>query len=416
MTKDAIAPFDLSNRDLYRNGFPHALFDQLREHAPVFYHQATPGIMEHIGEPFWVVSRFEDVRSVSRNTETFRATDGPSIARFEPERRNNTLVSMDPPDHRRLRGLISKGFFLPRMIDQLESRIQSWCTTIVDDLLARGECDFVNDVAYRLPMNVIADVVGIPDADRAELFRWVNDMMLAGEPSLGITEADRQALEANVFTYGVQLAEDKRKNPANDVWTVLTQSKWEDESGGESQLNDWELALFFLVLVIAGSETTRNALSAGLLAFLNNPEQIDRFNKDTAVQETTADEVLRWTSPVLFFARTAACDTVLNGQQIKAGDRVSIWYPSANRDSSEFINPNAFDIGRTPNRQTAFGGGGPHLCLGSHLARKQIQNLFTELFSRCTALEVSDTHWYVAGLQNNVTCSLAPFRLRAQAK
>ncbi len=170
------------------------------------------------------------------------------------------------------------------------------------------------------------------------------------------------------------------------------------------------------MLVIAGSETTRNALSAGLLAFLKHPEQIARFNDTPALRETTADEVLRWTSPVLFFARTAACDTVLNGVDIKADERVSIWYPSANRDSREFSDPYQFDIGRTPNRQTAFGGGGPHLCLGSHLARKQIQTLFTELWGRTRNHEIDTPHWYVAGLQNNVTCSLAPFRLRVDAK
>lgn len=403
---------DLSDRDLYRQGFPHPLFAYLREHAPVFYHPAPVGVMQNqIDEPFWVVSRFADVRQVSRDTETFSATDGPSIQPFPPERRNNTLVSMDPPDHRRLRGLISKGFFLPTMVNQMEGQIQGWCRRIVDDVLERGECEFVNDVAYRLPMNVIADLVGIPESARAHLFDCVNRLMLAGEPSLGITQHERDQLEAEIFSYGIQLAEEKRKQPANDVWTVLTQAKWEDDSGGESHLSDWELALFFLVLVIAGSETTRNALSSGFLTFLRNPAQLQRFIDNPALHEPTADEVLRWTSPVLFFARTARRDTVLNGVDIREGERVSIWYPSANRDTAEFTDPDTFDISRDSRRQTALGGGGPHLCLGAHLARKQISAMFNELFSRAKDFEVGETQWFVSGLQNNVTCSLAPFRV-----
>ena len=373
--------------------------------------------MEHqIDEPFWVVSRFADVRQVSRDTETFSATDGPSIQRFPPERQNNTLVSMDPPDHRRLRGLISKGFFLPTMVNQMEGQIQDWCRRIVDDVLDRGECEFVNDIAYRLPMNVIADLVGIPGSAREHLFDCVNRLMLVGEPSLGITQQDRDQLEAEIFSYGIQLAEEKRKKPADDVWTVLTQAKWEDDSGGESHLNDWELALFFLVLVIAGSETTRNALSSGFLTFLDNPEQLHNFVSNPALHEPTADEVLRWTSPVLFFARTAKRDTVLSGIDIKEGERVSIWYPSANRDAAEFTDPERFDINRDSRRQTALGGGGPHLCLGSHLARKQISAMFSELFSRTKNFHVGETEWFVSGLQNNVTCSLAPFHVTLQAK
>tara|TARA_R110000823_G_scaffold27609_16_gene80467 strand:- start:32764 stop:34038 length:1275 start_codon:yes stop_codon:yes gene_type:complete len=412
-----LAGIDLSDRDLYRQGFPHPLFAQLREQAPVFRHPASAGVMQHqIEEPFWVVSRFADVRQVSRDTETFSATDGPSIQPFPPERRNNTLVSMDPPDHRRLRGLISKGFFLPTMVNQMEGQIQNWCRKIVDDVIERGECEFVNDLAYRLPMNVIADLVGIPESARAHLFDCVNRLMLVGEPSLGITQQERDQLEAEIFSYGVQLAEEKRKKPVNDVWTVLTQAKWEDDSGGESHLSDWELALFFLVLVIAGSETTRNALSSGFLTFVNNPEQLHNFVHNPALHEPTADEVLRWTSPVLFFARTATRDTVLRGVDIAAGDRVSIWYPSANRDAAEFANPDTFDISRDSKRQTALGGGGPHLCLGAHLARKQISAMFSELFSRTKNFEVGDTEWFVSGLQNNVTCSLAPFQVKLQAK
>jgi cytochrome P450 len=402
---------DLSERALYRDGFPHAVFDRLRRDAPVFKHAATPGVMERIGEPFWVVSRFEDVRTVSRDTATYAATDGPAIERFPEDRRNNMIVSMDPPDHRRLRGLISKGFFLPRMVDQLEGRIRDWARRIVDDALERGEVDFVADIAYRLPMNIIGDLVGIPDSDREHLFECVNRMMLAGEPSLGITPEQRDAVEAEIFTYGIQLAEEKRRHPADDVWSVLTQATLEDEQGDAGRLSDWELALFFMVLVVAGSETTRNALSAGFLAFIDNPDQLARFQTAPELHDSAAEEVLRWTSPVLFFARTATRETELAGERIAAGDRVSIWYPSANRDEAEFIDPHRFDIGREPNRQTAFGGGGPHLCLGSHLARRQLRTLFGELFDRAGEFEVGPTHWYVSGLHNNVTCSLAPFQV-----
>lgn len=400
---------DLSDRSLYQNGFPHALFARLRKEAPVFLHPATEGVKHFGGEPFWVLSRFEDIRQVSRDTEGFAASDGPSIQRFEVERRNMTLVSMDPPDHRRLRGLISKGFFLPRMVDQLEQHIRNRSREIVDQLIKEGGCEFVNDVAYRLPMNIIADLVGIPEADRSELFDWVSRLMLAGEPSLNISEEERAGLEASIFSYGIELAAHKRKQPGDDVWSVLTHAEIEDEHGNSSKLSDLELALFFLVLSIAGSETTRNALSGGLLAFEHTPAQKELFIRHAELHDQATEEILRWTSPVLFFARTARRDTELAGHSIKAGERVSLWYASANRDEAEFVRPNEFDIRREANRQIAFGGGGPHFCLGSHLARRQIKVMFKELYQRAPQLKIGDTSWYVAGLQNNVSCSLAPF-------
>jgi cytochrome P450 len=408
---------DLSDRSLFRAGFPHPLFARLRREAPVWRHPDTPGVREAVGERgFWVVSTMDLVRRVARDEETFSAQDGPALRRFEPAWQGITLVSADGRAHRRLRGLINRGF-TPRMIGRLEEQIRARARAIVADVVARGACEFVHDVAYPLPMHMIADIVGIPEADRAYVFERVDGYMIAGDPEVPITPAQKQAMEREIFEYGVALAARKRAEPGEDVWSVLTSAELPDEeSGGTSRLSDHELALFFHVLALAGSETTRNSIAGGLLALLDHPEQVARFRGDPDVRDRAAHEIIRWTSPLACWSRTATRDVELAGEKIASGDRVSIWLASANRDEVVFDAPDRFDIAREANPHAAFGGGGGHYCLGSHLAHRQVRVLFEELFAVARAIELTDApRWTVSGLHNNVPCSLGHVALRVTA-
>jgi cytochrome P450 len=404
---------DLSDRSLFRAGFPHALFAQLRREAPVWRHPDTPGARESVGEPgFWVVSTMDLVRRVARDEEAFSAAEGPALRRFGPGWQNIALVSADGRAHRRLRGLINRGF-TPRMIGRLEEQIRTRARALGANLLARGVCEFVHDVAYPLPMHMIADIVGIPESDRAYVFERVDGYMIAGDPEVPISPEQKQEMEREIFAYGVELAARKRAQPGEDVWSVLTQAELSDEEGGASRLSDHELALFFHVLALAGSETTRNSIAGGLLALLDHPEQLARFRREPEVRDRAAHEIIRWTSPLAYWSRTATRDVELGGEKIAPGDRVSIWLASANRDEAAFAAPERFDIARDPNPHVAFGGGGAHYCLGSHLAHRQVRVLFEELFASAQTIELTGApRWTVSGLHNNVPCSLGHVPVR----
>ncbi len=408
---------DLSRRELFRQGFPHALFARLRREAPVWRHPDTPGVRDAVGEAgFWVVSTLELTRRIARDWQGFSSLDGPSLRRFEPERRNTGLVAMDPPAHTRMRGLINRGF-TPRMVRKLEEQVRGWARRVVGAVLEKGSCEFVSEVAYQIPMHMIADIVGIPESDRSYVFDRVNDYMRAGDPEVAITDEEKTKLELEVFAYAQELGRRKRARPDDDVWSVLTRAELETEDGGTTRLSEFELDMFFMVLALAGSETTRNSISHGLLALLDHPEQLDRFVSDPSVRATAAEEIVRWTSPLAYWARTATRDVQLGDRRVHEGDRVSYWFPSANRDESAFEAPERFDITRSPNHHVAFGGGGPHICLGAHLARLQIQVAFEELLARTAELELAGPpRWGVSGLHNNVTLSLCDVPLRFRAR
>ena len=414
MTLDGI---DLSDRALYRAGFPHPLFARLRREAPVWRHPDTPGVRESVGEAgFWAVSTMDLVRRVARDEETFTAVEGPALRRFGRDWQGISLVSADGRAHRRLRGLINRGF-TPRMIGRLEEQIRARARAIVASLLERGECEFVHDAAYALPMHMIADIVGIPESDRGYVFERVDGYMIAGDPEVPITPEQKQVLEREIFEYGVALAARKRADPGDDVWSILTRAELPDEeSGGASRLSDFELALFFHVLALAGSETTRNSIAGGLLALLDHPAQLERYRREPDVRDRAAHEIIRWTSPLALWSRTATRDVELGGEKIAEGSRVSIWIASANRDEAAFTAPDRFDIARDPNPHVAFGGGGAHYCLGSHLAQRQVRVLFEELLAAARTIEPTGApHWTVSGLHNNVPCSLGHVPVRVAA-
>jgi cytochrome P450 len=297
------------------------------------------------------------------------------------------FVTKDPPEYNRIRRLISAGF-TPRMIGRLEEQIRARTERILDDAAARGDVDFVPEIAYQLPMHVIADIVGIPEADRPEVFRLTDLIMRATDPFQDISKEEQRNAEVALFTYAHELSAAKRTNPTDDVWSILA----------TGELEEFELDLFFMVLTFGGSETTRNALAQGLMALLDHPDQLAELRENPALLPSAAEEVLRWSTPVICFGRTVTRDCELGGQQLHAGDRVGLFYPSANRDKDVFADPFRFDIRRSPNPHVSFGGGGPHFCLGASLARTELQVMIGALLRRFDAIEITgEPMWMSAG-------------------
>jgi len=403
---------DLTDPEHYRHGFPHDLFTRLRAEAPVWRHPDTPGA-DVLGGSFWVLSRHADVQAVSRDPLTFSSLDGPALLGSTAERQNRMLVTMDPPDHVRIRRLISAGF-TPRMTARLEEQAREWAVAIVEGALARGDVDFVSEVAYQLPMHMIADIMGIPVADRPRIFELAATVITAPDARLGGDASAARDAQLELYTYAHDLGAEKRRCPADDVWTTLTTAAIEQPDGSSTSLEELELDLFFLLLTLAGSETTRSAITGGLVALLDHPDQLARLASEPHLMTGAVDEIVRWTSPVAYFRRTVTTDTEVGGLDIPAGDRVTLWYPSANRDDAVFAEPHRFDITRADSGHVAFGGGGLHYCLGANLARREIRVMFEELLARTAAIEVTgDPEWSVQGLSNPITlfCSRLPVRL-----
>jgi cytochrome P450 len=381
-----LADIDLTDVELYRRGFPHEVFTRFRHEAPVHWH-AMPESASETKEPgFWVLSKYHDIQAANRDSELFSAIDGPALS-HNPEMRGAMLVSMDGHDHNRQRRLISAGF-TPRMVGRLEQQARRWAVSIVDEALERGTCDFVQDVAYQLPMHMIADIMGIPVEDRKWLFNLTTNFLQAGDPAYPISREQQLAIQVEMFQYAQELGRKKRADPQDDIWTILSSVEIETDEGERAALSDIELDFFFLLLTVAGSETTRSAISLGLLALLDHPEQLATLRTDPSAMRPAVEEILRWSSPVSYFARRATRDTEIRGVAIAEGQRITLWYPSGNRDDDVFDDPFAFDIHRTPQQHLAFGGGGPHYCLGANLARREISILFEELLARVSEIEV----------------------------
>ena len=387
MAVKAVPDVDLLDPSLYRKGIPHELYAELREVGPVLWHPRTHVPAYGSDIEFWAVLGHPEVERANRDWETFSTHDGTTIVPFPRQRRGVMFVTKDPPEYTTIRRLISAGF-TPRMIGRLEERIRRHTERILDDAAATGELDFVPEIAYLLPMHVIADIVGIPDAERPEVFRLTDLIMRATDPLQDISKEQQQNAEVALFTFAHELSAAKRANPTDDVSSILA----------NSELDGFELDLFFMVLTFGGSETTRNALAQGLMALLGTPDQLDLLRGDPSLLPTAAEEILRWSSPVTCFGRAVTRDIELGGQQLHAGDRVGLFYPSANRDENVFVDPFRFDIRRSPNPHLAFGGGGPHFCLGANLARAEIQVMIGALLRRFAAIEItSEPVWMSAG-------------------
>ncbi len=378
---------NLLDRDRFAEDIPHEWFTWLRENEPVFHHP------EPDGPGFWVVTKHADVITCNRAWERLSSAGerGGVIAIEEqrevqmsegPSMEGNLMLQMDPPRHTRYRKLVNRGF-TPRMIQQLEPHIRELTVNILDGALAVDPCDFVTQIAAELPLEVIAELIGVPREERRKIFDWSNTMVGQEDPEYEVDEDEVRQAQIELFLYAQQLAEKHRESAGDDIISELLSADIDGES-----LSDMDFNLFFLLLTVAGNETTRNAISHGMQAFIENPEQYDRLVADPAgMIETATEEILRWATPVLYFRRNATTDFELKGHQISEGDKVTLWYISANRDEDVFEDSFAFDIGRTPNDHVAFGGGGPHFCLGAQLARLEIRVLFEELAKRVSRVE-----------------------------
>jgi cholest-4-en-3-one 26-monooxygenase len=370
-----MATVTLHDPGVYERGVPHEAFAALRRVSPVHWQPEQPP-----GRGYWALTRHQDVLAASRDAETFSSyAGGHMLSDFDDdaiEMQRAMMICMDPPDHTRLRNLVNRGF-TPRVVRQLEQQVRRTCTAIVDDALRRNEVDFVAEIAAKLPIAVIADLMGVPGEDRERLYDWSNRMIGFDDPEFQTPGSDGVVAATEMFGYANELAARRRTGPRDDIVTTLVQP---DVAG--DVLTELEFDMFFLLLVVAGNETTRNASSGGMHALLDQPDQWRLLTADTGLAGTAADEILRWVSPVMNFRRTATRDTELGGQRIAAGDKVILFYPSANRDEAVFADPHVFDIRRDPNPHIAFGGGGPHFCLGSHLGRLELRVLFETLAER----------------------------------
>jgi cytochrome P450 len=376
------AAVDLSDFSLWCNGFPDDLFAELRCSRPLFRHELTPGVAKTVQREFWVATKHRHAVRLHRDTESFTAADGPLIQPVAMFSSSPTIITLDPPDLNKRRKLISNAFN-PRAIAKLEDGIRARAAGMIDSLLAKGGGDWIEDVADTLPMTVIGDIIGIPDEDRPRIFDIFDRILKALAPEARPSGRVEVELFASVFGYAMELTAEKRRSPTDDIWSTLATAEITGEDGEQFSLPANELEFFFFVLAFAGSDTTKNALAIGLQAFVNNPDQIERYREQEAVRASAVEEVLRWASPVAYWTRTAKVDVEMDGQHIAQGERVVSMLRSANRDEDVFESPFTFDIARQPNPQVAFGGGGPHHCLGAMLARAELRAVFDELLLRC---------------------------------
>ncbi|MDT5341409.1 MAG: hypothetical protein QOE52_593 [Mycobacterium sp.] len=372
---------DLSDFALWRNGFPDDVFTELRHSRPLFRHGLTPGVAKTVKREFWMATKHRHAVRLHRDYESFTAVDGPLIQPADLFSSYPTIINMDPPGLNKRRKLISNAFN-PRAIAKLEDGIRARAARMIDGLLAEGGGDWIDDVADLLPMSVIGDILGIPEQDRPRIFDSLDRILKARSPGSKLTPQEGIDLFGTVFGYAMELTAEKRTNPTDDIWSTLASAVITGEDGEEFSLPSNELEFFFFVLTFAGSDTTKNALAIGLQAFVDNPEQIERYREDESLRPGAVEEVLRWASPVAYWTRTTAVDIEMDGQHIPKGERVVAMLRSANRDEEVFSSPFTFDIGRQPNPHVAFGGGGPHHCLGAMLARAELRAVFDELLLR----------------------------------
>ncbi len=388
-----LADIDLTDLDRWAQGVPYDWFALLRRDAPVFWQD------EPRGRGFWSLTRYDDVLAASKDWQTFSAeAGGTSLMDLAPEHveSRKSMLDSDPPGHTRLRAIVNKAF-TPKAINAYEGRIQTLFHDVLAEALAEPELDFVDAVAVELPMRILCELMGVPLEDRRYLVELGNRMLGNTDPdTAGEFVADQADLSPyahlpfsspaapEMFAYANRLAEKRRRSPRDDLTTRLLQA----EADGD-RLSEHEFDLFFLLLVTAGNETTRHAMSNGLLALLEHPGERDRLLADPELIPTAVEEILRWTPSLLHFRRTATRDVELRGEQIRAGDKVALWYVSGNRDELHFDDPSKFDVGRDPNRHLAFGLGSPHYCLGAHLARLELRIWLQELMPTLGRIELA---------------------------
>jgi cytochrome P450 len=390
---------DLSDFALWRNGFPDDVFTELRHSRPLFRHGLTPGVAKTVKRDFWMTTKHRHAVRLHRDHESFTAVDGPLIQPADLFASYSTIITLDPPEQSKHRKLISSAF-TPRAIAKLEDGIRARASRMIDDLLARGSGDWIDDVADALPMTVIGDIIGIPEPDRPRIFDGFDHILKAQTGKGRPIDAE---LFASIFGYAMELTAEKRRNPSDDIWSTIASGVITGDDGEQFSLAANELEFFFFVLAFAGSDTTKNALAIGLQAFVASPEQIERYRDDESVRSSAVEEVLRWSSPVAYWTRSTKVDIEMDGQHIPKGERVVAMLRSANRDEEVFESPFTFDIGRHPNPHVAFGGGGAHHCLGAMLARAEIRAVLDELLLRCDGITLGAAEVTYPNLTTNMS-------------
>ena len=375
---------DVQSNDVYVNGPPIEQFNLLRSEAPVFRHRGTnPNDVDW----FWALTRHDDITKVSRQWQTFSAAEGVTMTAERPDMElARMMLEMDPPEHTRVRGLVNRGF-TPRAIKLLADHYIEVTKRLVAEAVAKskevGEIDFVTEVAAELPLIAIAEMLGIPVEDRHKVFEWSNRMIASSDPDYSGGQEDASAAAAEVYAYAQALGADRRANPQNDIISILVSAEDGDA------LDEHEFNVFVLLLAVAGNETTRNAISHGVIAMIEHPDQWQLLRSRPDLVDSAVEEICRWATPVNAFRRTAQSDITLHDTLIEQGDSVVMYYVAGNHDPEVFTDPHVFDITRTPNPHLTFGGGGPHFCLGANLARLEMRALFAELADTCEHIELT---------------------------
>lgn len=380
MTTDVLpAGYDFTDAHVNHEQVPHEEFALLRQHSPVHWIEqpqgSRDGFAEEAGTGYWALTKHADVSAVSKDSKNFGTFENGAIIRFSEgmqrdqiELQRVMLINQDAPDHTAMRQIVSRGF-TPRAINALDEVMTARAHQIVKDAVATGTGNFVEQIAAELPLQAISELLGVPQEDRFKLFDWSNQMLASDDPDVG---GDPEIASAEILGYAMTMAAERKAHPLDDIVTKLVMA---DKSG--RGLTDDEFGFFVIILTVAGNETTRNAITHGMNAFLDHPDQWELWKKERPV--TMVDEVVRWATPVISFQRTAHHDVEVGGQLVRKGQRVGMFYSSANFDDEVFTDPFTFDITRSPNPHVGFGAHGAHYCLGANLARQEISQIFHAL-------------------------------------
>ena len=393
VVRDDLAKVDVASPKVYAEGVPHETLAALRKHDPVHWHP-WPGTRGG----FWLLSKHADVLAVGKDPERFSSQVGHiALEDREPDAlaARQSLIETDPPEHTRLRKLVSYAFTRSKVTEY-----EDYTRTIVQDLLdkaiAQGEFDWVTAISEPVPITVLISILGLPQEDAPMLIELTSEMAAATDPDYRPdpakypTDIDPRLLPFgtpaahHVFEYGRTIGEERRKHPTDDLVSRLVHAEVDGE-----RLDDTEYSNFFELFIFAGNETTRTGISQGILALMEHPEEFERLAADPSLVPTGVDEILRYGTPIIYFRRTATQDIEIRGVPIQAGDRVALWYLAANFDEEVFADPQRFDVGRQPNPHVTFGRGGPHFCLGSFLARLEIRILLEEILARKVRFELT---------------------------
>ncbi|MDT5151771.1 MAG: cholest-4-en-3-one 26-monooxygenase [Mycobacterium sp.] len=370
------AGFDFTDPDIYAERLPVAELAEMRKVAPIWWNEQAVDKGGFGDGGYWVVTKHKDVKEVSRRSDVFSSLEKTALPRYpdgtvdaQIETGKFVLLNMDAPHHTHLRKIVSRAF-TPRAVERLREELAERARDIANRAAAGGSGDFVEQVSCELPLQAIAGLMGVPQEDRMKLFHWSNQMVGDMDPEFANNDANSASVE--LITYGMQLAAERANTPGEDLVTKLVQADVEGH-----KLSDDELGFFVILLAVAGNETTRNSITQGMLAFSEFPDQWELFKRERP--GTSADEIVRWATPVTSFQRTALEDTELDGVQIKKGQRVVMMYRSANFDEDVFDDPYTFNILRDPNPHVGFGGTGAHYCIGTNLARMTIDLMFNAI-------------------------------------